>query len=208
MKRILCFGDSNTYGYIPDGSGRYGENIRWTSLLQKQLSSEAIVIEEGLCGRTTVFQDALRCGRCGVDLLPVILESHSPLDLVIVMLGTNDCKSVYGASAEVIGKGMEQLIEQIKCSAPKAEILVISPIQLGTEVWKSEYDPEFSKKSVEISKKLPAVYTKLAAKHGCMFLAASDYANPSSTDNEHLDAKGHMALAKAIYSVIVNDYSE
>ena len=208
MKRILCFGDSNTYGYIPDGSGRYGENIRWTSLLQKQLSSEAIVIEEGLCGRTTVFQDALRCGRCGVDLLPVILESHSPLDLVIVMLGTNDCKSVYGASAEVIGKGMEQLIEQIKCSAPKAEILVISPIQLGTEVWKSEYDPEFSKKSVEISKKLPAVYTKLAATHGWMFLAASDYANPSSTDNEHLDAKGHMALAKAIYSVIVNDYSE
>ena len=112
--RILCFGDSNTYGYIPDGSGRYSEDIRWTGLLQKKLASEATVIEEGLCGRTTVFQDELRAGRRGSELLPVLLESHYPLNLVTVMLGTNDCKTVYGASAEVIGKGVEQLINQIK----------------------------------------------------------------------------------------------
>lgn len=207
MKRILCFGDSNTYGYIPNGSGRYGEEVRWTGLLQKQLASEAIVIEEGLCGRTTVFQDALRHGRRGVDILPVVLESHAPLDLVIVMLGTNDCKAVYGASAEVIGKGVEQLIGQIKALAPQAKILVISPIRLGDDVWKSEYDPEFNKESVEVSKKLPTVYAKVAQKNGCMFLAASDFANPSPADQEHLDAEGHRALAKAIYSVIANTYN-
>lgn len=164
MKRILCFGDSNTYGYIPNGSGRYSEYIRWTGQLQKKLSSKAIIVEEGLCGRTTVFQDELRVGRRGIESLPVLLESHAPLDLVIVMLGTNDCKTVYGASAEVIGKGIEQIIHQIKLILPETKILLISPILLGENVWKSEFDPEFNRASVEVSKQLKAVYKKVAEK--------------------------------------------
>lgn len=202
MKRILCFGDSNTYGYIPDGTGRYSEDIRWTGRLQKRLSSEAIVIEEGLCGRTTVFQDELRIGRRGIELLPVLLESHAPLDLVTVMLGTNDCKTVYGASAEVIGKGIEKLIEQIKTISPHTKILLISPILLGDDVWKAEFDPEFSKESVRVSKKLKNVYKKIAQKNNCMFLAASDIARPSDVDQEHLDENGHEMLEKAIYELI------
>ncbi|MGN0325293.1 MAG: SGNH/GDSL hydrolase family protein [Lachnospiraceae bacterium] len=202
MKRILCFGDSNTYGYIPDGSGRYSEEIRWTGRLQKKLSSEAVVIEEGLCGRTTVFQDELRPGRRGLEMLPILLESHSPLDLVILMLGTNDCKTVYGASAEVIGKGIEKLIGQIRTIQPYAGILLISPILLGDDVWKAEYDPEFSRESVEVSKKLKPVYQEIARRNHCQFLAASDVAEPSETDREHLDEKGHELLAEAIASVI------
>lgn len=202
MKRILCFGDSNTFGYIPGGVGRYGENIRWTGRLQKKLFSKAVVIEEGLCGRTTVFQDELRQGRRGIELLPVLLESHAPLDLVIVMLGTNDCKTVYGASAEVIGKGIEQIIEKIKLVSPQAEILVISPILLGENVWKSEYDPEFSTESVQVSKKLKAVYKKIAEKNNCMFLAASDIAEPSEKDQEHLDEKGHEVFADNVYKYL------
>lgn len=200
--RILCFGDSNTYGYIPDGSGRYSEDIRWTGLLQKKLASEATVIEEGLCGRTTVFQDELRAGRRGSEMLPILLESHYPLNLVTVMLGTNDCKTVYGASAEVIGKGVEQLINQIKQRAPQVKILLISPILLGDDVWKPEYDPEFNRESVHVSKKLKEVYRKIAEKHKCLFLAASDVTVPSATDQEHLDEKGHERLADAIYEVV------
>ena len=205
MKRILCFGDSNTYGYIPSGIGRYGEDIRWTGILQNKLASEAKIIEEGLCGRTTVFQDELRNGRRGVELLPILLESHAPLDFVIVMLGTNDCKTVYGASAEVIGKGVEQIIGQIKTLVPQSQILLVSPILLGEDVWKSEYDSEFSKESVQVSKKLKAVYERIAEKNNCKFLAASDVANPSETDQEHLDVKGHKALANEIYEQIKND---
>ena len=103
---ILCFGDSNTWGYKPDKSGRYDENIRWTGLLQKKLGSGYHIIEEGLCGRTTVFHDELREGRRGLDMIGVTVEMHDPLDLVIIMLGTNDCKSRYGASASVIAKGL------------------------------------------------------------------------------------------------------
>lgn len=202
MKRILCFGDSNTYGYIPDGTGRYSEDIRWTGILQKKLMSEATIIEEGLCGRTTVFQDELRIGRRGVEILPILLESHAPLDLVTVMLGTNDCKTVYGASAEVIGKGVEKIVGQIKAILPQTEILLISPILLGDDVWKNEYDPEFSKESVLVSKKLKEVYSKIAEKNNCMFLAASDIAKPSECDQEHLDARGHEQLANGIYERI------
>lgn len=202
LKRILCFGDSNTYGYIPNGSGRYGEDVRWTGILQKKMASEAIVVEEGLCGRTTVFRDELRPGRRGVEMLPVLLESHTPLDQVIVMLGTNDCKTVYGASPEVIGKGMEKVIGQIKSVLPETKILLISPIWLGEEVWKPEYDPEFNKESVEVSKKLKAVYQKIAESNGCLFLAASDVARASAEDQEHLDENGHKELANAIYKVI------
>ncbi|MBQ7942846.1 MAG: arylesterase [Lachnospiraceae bacterium] len=205
MKRILCFGDSNTYGYIPTGIGRYGEDIRWTGILQRKLAAEATIVEEGLCGRTTVFQDELRNGRRGVELLPILLESHAPLDFVIVMLGTNDCKKVYGASAEVIGKGVEQLIGQVKSISPQSKILLVSPILLGENVWKSEYDPEFSKESVQVSKDLKAVYERIAKKNECMFLAASDVANPSEADQEHLDVKGHKALANEIYERIIHD---
>lgn len=204
MKRVLCFGDSNTYGFIPGGSGRYSEDVRWTGRLQKKLASEAIVIEEGLCGRTAVFQDELRPARRGVEMLPVLLESHAPLDLVIVMLGTNDCKTVYGASAEVIGKGVDKLIGQIRSYLPQTKILLISPILLGDEVWKTEYDPEFSKESVQVSKRLKSVYENIAEKQECLFLAASDVAVASEKDQEHLDEEGHEALADGIYKTIYN----
>lgn len=205
MNRILCFGDSNTYGYIPDGSGRYSEDIRWTGLLQKKLAATAKIIEEGLCGRTTVFQDELRPGRRGTELLPVLLESHFPLDFITIMLGTNDCKRVYGASAEVIGKGIEQIIGQVKAISPQTRILLISPIWLGEDVWKEEYDPEFNSESILVSKKLKAVYKKIAERNDCLFLAASDIARASEVDQEHLDEKGHEELGNAIYQVITEE---
>ena len=109
---ILCFGDSNTYGYKPDGTGRFDTDTRWTSLLQKKLGADHRVIEEGLCGRTTVFQDDLREGRRGLDLIGVTMEMHNPIDLLIVMLGTNDCKARYNASAGTIAKGLAQVIQK------------------------------------------------------------------------------------------------
>ena len=105
---ILCFGDSNTYGYKPDGTGRFDTDTRWTALLQKKLGADHRVIEEGLCGRTTVFQDDLREGRRGLDLIGITMEMHNPIVLLILMLGTNDCKSRYNASAGTIAKGLHR----------------------------------------------------------------------------------------------------
>jgi lysophospholipase L1-like esterase len=201
MKNILCFGDSNTWGYNPYTKKRYDINTRWTGILQNELK-DVRIIEEGLVGRTTVFEDELREGRKGSELLPIILESHAPLDLIILMLGTNDCKTVYNASAEVIGKGIRHLIGQIKNKAANAKILLISPIRLGEKVWEDGYDGEFSENSVKTSLKLPFVYKNIAKENDIYYLAASDYALPSEADREHLDEDGHRALAEGIINYI------
>lgn len=200
MKEILCFGDSNTYGLIPKENARYGRDVRWTGLLEERIYRKGYrVVEEGLCGRTTVFEDELRQGRRGVELLPTLLESHAPLDRVVLMLGTNDCKTYFNASAEVIGKGIERLLQQIRQAGKEIQVLLISPIHLGENVWKEEYDPEFNQYSVEVSKNLKAVYQRIAKKYGCDFLAASDVASPSIRDQEHLDQENHKRLADAVY---------
>ena len=158
MRQILCFGDSNTWGLDGDSGKRLPWGVRWTSLLQEKLGQQYHVIEEGLCGRTTIFDDPLRDGRRGTELLPILLETHATVDGVVLMLGTNDCKTAFGASAEVIGKGIERLLRQIRYAAPQAEILLISPIYLGDNVWRPECDPEFSQASIVVSQRLQPVY--------------------------------------------------
>lgn len=198
MRQILCFGDSNTYGLIPRTTDRYDWDTRWTGIIGKKLIKKGYrIIEEGLCGRTTIFDDPLRIGRRGTELLPVILESHKPIDIVVLMLGTNDCKSFYDASASVIGLGIKKLIGQVRNAVPKAKILLISPILLGDDIWDG-YDPEFNEDSVQTSKNIGKVYKQIAKEEKIYYLAASDYALPSKEDREHLNKDGHKALAQAI----------
>ena len=200
MKNILCFGDSNTYGLVPGTMNeRYGWNVRWTSIVDEKLRDRGYrVIEEGLCGRTTIFEDELRDNRRGVDMLPALLETHNLIDIVILMLGTNDCKTAYSSSPELIGKGIEKLLGQISMYAPHSKILLMSPIFLGERIWEDGFDGEFDKHSIEISKKLPHVYEKLARRKEIYYLKASDYAQPSSIDMEHLDEEQHQKLALAV----------
>ena len=183
MKQILCFGDSNTYGLIPGTTNqRYGWGTRWTSILDDKVRTKGYrVIEEGLCGRTTVFDDPFRTERRGTEMLPAILESHRPVDTIVLMLGTNDCKSVYSATPEVIGQGIEQLLDQINTVNP------------------DDFDPEFDKNSIEVSWNLPRVYEKIARRRNISYLPASEFARPGEADQEHLDELGHSRLADAIY---------
>lgn len=203
MRELLAFGDSNTWGLVPGKNlkNRYPRNKRWTGILENKLG-DIRVAEEGLCGRTTVFEDELRPGRKGVDLLPVLLESHYPVDGAILMLGTNDCKSYYNASAHTIGKGIERCLDQLEKFVEPENILLISPILLGDNVWEPEKDPEFDKKSVDVCKGLKDVYGKIAKERGVKFLAASDYAKASEVDDEHLGEEGHEKLAEAIYNIL------
>ena len=199
MRQVLCFGDSNTYGYVPGTAERYDWDTRWTGIVGTGLMEKGYIVqEEGLCGRTTVFDDPLRPGRRGSELLPIILETHKPEDLIILMLGTNDCKTVFSASPDVIGKGIRRLLIQAKQYSADSRILLVSPIHLGEQVWKDEFDPEFSPESVEVSRKLTDVYKKIADEFGVEFLAASSVADSSEADQEHMNPEGHAALAGAI----------
>ena len=203
MKQILCFGDSNTFGLIPGTGNRYDWNIRWTGILDKNLREKGYrIIEEGLCGRTTVFDDSFREGRKGADILPTLLESHNPIDIVILMLGTNDCKTIYNATAETIGKGIQRLLQQIKQKSPQAKIILVSPIYLGHGVGEKGFDSEFDDSSVETSENLHKVYNRIADENEIYYLKASGYANPSPQDREHLDENGHRKLAEGLLDLL------
>ncbi len=208
MKRVLCFGDSNTWGLIPGTTNRYPENVRWTGLLSKYLGSDYTVIEEGLCGRTSQFEDKTRIGRNSASTLPFILESHYPVDLVVLMVGTNDLKSFYGRNGEQIASGVANLISIIKKVSPATEILVVSPIELGSGVGEYGFDPEFDEVSVKVSKTLPEFYGRISYKYGVKFLKASDYVSPSSVDREHLDEDGHRVFAGVVFEAISKIYSK
>ena len=200
MKQILAFGDSNTWGLIPGSGERYPEHIRWTGILRKAAASYGYrVLEDGVCGRTTVFQDPSRFGRRGLDAIDRYREADS-LSAVILMLGTNDCKTVFRASPEQIGCGLEQCLIRFEQLIPPEKILVVSPLLLGKDVWKSEKDPAFDKQSVRTCAALKDIYRKIAERRGCAFLAASDHAEACHVDEEHLNAEGHEHLAAAILS--------
>jgi lysophospholipase L1-like esterase len=205
MKKLLAFGDSNTWGLIPGSTPyeRYPWGIRWTSLLQEKLR-DTKVVEDGVCGRTTVFEDEYRPGRKGVGSLQAMLENHCHVDYAIIMLGTNDCKSYYNQSAHAIGNGIEKCLDVLEDCVKPENILLISPMALGDEVWREDKDPAFNKTSVAESKKLKDVYQSIARKRGVNFLAASDVVKASPIDDEHMDAESHRIFADAVYSKLAS----
>ena len=211
MKHILCFGDSNLFGTNPSG-GRWPLEQRWTGLLSLALGSEYRIIEEGLGGRTTVFDDPLEENRNGSKQLPIMLHSHRPLDLVILSLGTNDCKTMFNANAKIIAKALEKLALMVKDYPygeyyPIPQVLVISPILCGEDVENSPF-ASFDTTSYLVSKSLSAAIKAMAEKNNLLFLDASLVAQSSPIDQLHMDKDGHAALAKAILPLLLDWFGD
>jgi lysophospholipase L1-like esterase len=199
-KTILCFGDSNTWGANPKDGSRYPRSIRWPSALQKMLGDNYEVVSEGLCGRTLVAKDPAKAHRTGITHLRALLESCDPLDLIIVMLGTNDIKRLYGLTAKDIAIHLEQAIKLIKDKQlgllKRPAILIICPPSPVTPA-SGRIDPTMSRWP-NIFSILPALYEKVAAKYGSSYLNAGKYISSSMIDGYHLDARAHLTLAKII----------
>ncbi len=205
MKTLVCFGDSNTWGADPVEKGRFDRDTRWTGRLQRLLGDEYYIIEEGLNGRTTVFDDPLEEGRCGKDYLYPCLQTHKPIDLVILMLGTNDLKKRFSVSAEEIVKGVEFLIKKILVSeagrdeeAP--EILLLAPAVIK-EI--AEFETIFSG-GREKSKEFSLRYKELAEQYGCHYLDTNTIMSVSDADGIHYEKEAHKALAEVLYTEIIN----
>lgn len=197
--RILCYGDSNTFGYIPGRGGRYNRHTRWPGRLQELLGSEYQVIEEGLCGRTTAFEDMTEPGRNGLDRVREAVERSQPLDVLVIMLGSNDCKAQFGASAAEIAGGLEQVAAQARGGeASGFRVLLVAPAAMTDRVMYSGFGSEFDQRSIKVSKELAEAYEALAGKCGCDFLDGSKVTQVSEIDGLHLDAEGHGRLAEAV----------
>lgn len=211
MKQILCYGDSNTWGHNPDYTSmedlRYPYEVRWTSRLESLLGEDYRVLAQGLCSRTTSFDDPVDEGKNGLKFYPVCLESAMPVELVVFMLGTNDVRPLFHAPAEEIVRGMERLgiiTERISLeSGRKApRILIVAPAAVEEQVEEREFAGIYDRTSVEKSRKLPALYQAMADRHGWGFLNAGDVVGRLGKDCVHLTPLGHEKLSWAIYEKI------
>lgn len=203
-KTIVAFGDSNTHGYCSETGGRFDEEERWTCLLEKYLGKGYRVIEEGLSGRTTVFEDPLFEGLSGLSSLFPCLMSHEPVDLLLIMLGTNDTKARFACSAENIAKGLERLvykafsIQDAWRNEPK--ILLVAPAPIEEGYASTEVAGEMGSGCVEKSRKLAYWYADTARRLGCSFLDAGSISGIHMHPNDymHLDRDSHKLLALAL----------
>lgn len=212
-KRILCYGDSNTYGYVPAGNGRrYSENIRWPSRLAKLLGEEYEVIEEGLPGRTADMCEQFPWKE-GRAYLYAVLSTHRPIDLTVIMLGTNDLKKAFQRDARAIGETVGDIVESTQAFLKEKQdyspgILLVSPAPLDPCVSQGPFGSDFDSRSVQVSCQLKEAYQDIAEKTGCLFLDASQYACAGKKDGVHLEPESHLKLAEGIFQVISAWYAE
>ena len=210
MKTVLCYGDSNTYGFDPRNGLRYPSDIRWTGRLQQLLGQDFKVIEEGCNGRTTAFDDPTEPWKNGLPYLRPCLNTHKPIDIVILMLGTNDLKNCFNVSVKEIAEGAGKLVDVIKeFTADKQgfipKIILVSPPEIGEGIKSSPFSEKYDEDAIESSRSFPEYYKKIAEDKDCIFLKASDYAEPSREDSLHLAPEGHEALAEALYKTIFSN---
>lgn len=205
MKRVLCFGDSNTWGFIPGLEPpwrRYPENVRWTGQLQALVGSDITIIEEGLNGRTTALDEPERPGRNGLSYLIPCLNSHYPLDLVILMLGTNDFKKSFNFSNQPadIAERMGTLIQVIKTQGLAyiggvPQVLVLSPAYPKLPyIYEIFQYPELESNAHALAK----YYQKVAEVYGVHFLDIAPQITASEVDGAHLEPEQHGKLAKLV----------
>jgi lysophospholipase L1-like esterase len=206
MKAILCYGDSNTWGSAtrPGDDQRYDPHERWPGVLQAELGAEWTVIAEGLPGRTTVHPDPIE-GRWldGSGYLHPCLRSHRPLDVVAIMLGTNDLKRRFSVPATDIAAGVGALLAIVRRSesgsgggAPR--MLVICPPPILATFGEREDFVEMFEGGYEKSLKLAPLYAAVAEEHGAAFLDAGVVIRSSAFDGIHLDADAQAALGRAV----------
>lgn len=259
MKTILCYGDSNTYGYNPNNGLRYPRTIRWPGHLQEILDNKAAydsmkqyllgamdlrdeiseeipneipkespnkrtnevskeisevspesytVIEEGCNGRTTVTDDPIEGWKNGLDYLAPCLNTHKPVDIVIMMLGTNDLKEVFGKTAAQIAQDAGKLVDEIKKVTKEKQgfipkIILVSPPHIGEGMPESVFSSAFAERSIGESMFFAENYRKIAAEKGCIFFDAATCVEPSEEDSLHLTEDAHIALAEKLAEQIL-----
>ena len=205
MSVVVCFGDSNTFGFDAATMGRYPKGVRWPGVLAAELGTGVEVIEEGLNGRTTIWDDPFLDGRNGRAYLLPCLRSHRPLDVVVIMLGTNDTKTIFGRTAAEIASGAAALVDLALASETGPDggapcVLLVCPPTPGevtahSELW------GFGESRAK-GGRMPALYRTAADMAGVAFLDASALVEVDPEDGVHLLPEAHATLGRAIAEAV------
>ena len=203
MQVILAFGDSNTWGFAPGEGGRMAPDVRWPGVMAQALGDGFAIVEEGLCGRTTVYDDPEEEGRNGLAYLGPCLRSHAPLDLVILSLGCNDVKARFAATPEAIAAGAARLVDCALGSAtgPRGsppQVLLVAPPPLSRLTGFAEMFEGGPEKAL----RLPALYRKLAEARRIGFVEAVEFIACSPLDGVHYAPDQHAALGAVLASAV------
>ncbi len=196
MKKILCFGDSNTFGFNPANAQRYAKNIRWTGVLQGLLGDEYKVIEAGCNNRTCSVDNPDGRIFTAYKILPELLSI--PYDFVVIGLGINDLQSRFDTTIEKIKSGMENLIKMTNYS----NVIILSPVKLDERVLKGTFKSYFNEVSILKSKELAKVFKELSDTYSCGFIDLNGLVELSEIDGLHHTEEQHSQIAKLVFDKI------
>lgn len=200
LKKILCFGDSNTYGYIPNNGARYDKNTRWTGVLLLLSHGKFEIIEDGCNNRTAFAANPAGKIFTGYEILPELLTDD--FDVVVLAIGINDTQFLYNLSSIEIASGVEKLINIVKVKSPQAKILLVAPSILTDDVLNGNFACLFDRTSIEKSRQLPLLYQKIAEKQNIKFLDLNSVAKTSSLDGLHYAPEQHLKIAQVIFKIL------
>lgn len=198
MKKVLCFGDSNTFGFIPENGGRYDKNTRWTGMLSSLGAENFKIIEAGCNNRTAFSDNPAGVQQTGYKVLPTILTDD--LACVILAIGINDLQKAYCAETNDIKNGISNLIKIVKEKSPNAKILLIAPSKLTKDVLKGYFSLLFDEISIAKCQNLSEIYSGIAQEENCDFLDLNRFVEVSALDGLHYEPQQHKKAAEIIFS--------
>ncbi|MBO6257266.1 hypothetical protein J6N69_04455 [bacterium] len=197
MKKIICYGDSNTFGFNPKDGTRFDENIRWTSVLQMSLGVEYEVINEGMCDRTGFIDNDKGFLFSAQRHFPKLISKCGDIDFMILWIGTNDLQFQYKISISAIENGLENLIKIAKTKAKK--IIIIPPVILNENILRGYFNCQFDETGIVKSRKVGRIYRTLAGIYGCEFFDVNKLVKPSDIDGLHYDGDSHKIIAENLF---------
>lgn len=207
MRRIVCFGDSNTYGFSPIDGSRYGEDIRWTGVLNSLLGEQFEVVNEGKNARTIAFDDPYTEGCNGMNDIGDCLDHNDPIDLFVIMLGTNDLKVYFEATPQMIAANLKKMCELVR-EKTDARLLLVSPMLLGDQIEFSPLHLEFGREQVDYSFELAPEIERVAEETGADFIDLAVVAMSSDVDCLHLMPEEHAKIAQAMRDKVLLIFKE
>lgn len=202
MKKVLCFGDSNTFGFIPESGKRYDKNTRWSGILAKLAAGRFEIIEAGCNNRTAFSDNPAGFEQTGYKVLPTLLNKD--LDCVILAIGVNDLQFFYNPTLEEIENGMRRLVDIVREHCPKAEIILVSPARLTDNIFNGYFRAMFDKISIEKSLHLSEIYESIAKEKNCRFADWDKIVTVSPKDGLHLEPDAHKKIAEAMFESLLS----
>ena len=200
MKKILCYGDSNTFGFVPEDGSRFDADARWTGVLQKILGRDYLIIEEDACDRTGFVHNPKGDLYSAQNHFPVLMSKNMDIDILILAIGSNDMQFQYNIDFSTVEKGLENLIKTAKIKTDN--IILIPPVILDNNVLNGGFSFQFDKTSIKKSQKVGDIYKKIAQIFDCLVFDINEFVRPSNIDGLHYDRKSHSLVAKNLAEII------